>query len=241
MQIAHAMTSGDIGVHNGSRVNGITHAEYTSEVEKEFINFWNRNKDKDGKIDGRKMETFIRYLIDGKQYDGKRVNPKIMKYNQGILEKSRLKRGTRPFEMILHANGQDKLDNLAEILKKSPWKRRMAIIHSVVSVQLMGVFTDAVAGQIQGGIDALGDPEFQRWFAQAMIQLQIGNLNRAQNLLIDDRGNSCLQVLQEKLPTLLGTGAVQILENRIRALFDKYRQHEANNWSGIGFDWISPD
>jgi len=232
------MTSGDIGVHNGSAVNGITHAVYTKEVEKEFVTFLKIRKIQ-GEVDGKTMQEFIDNLIQGRGANG-RVNRIIQKYNQGILAKCKLPEARRPYKRVLDATTvSEKRFVVGEILGQKPWKRRMAIISSVLTVEIMGVFTEVAAQQIQAGIETLGDEQFQRWFQQAMIALQNGDLNTARQYLIDDN-NSCLQVLQDKAGGLFGLGVVQNLQKGIDRIFDKYERYRNKNWNGTEFDWIRP-
>jgi len=232
------MTSGDIGVHNGSAVNGITHADYTKEVDKEFIKFLKIRKIQD-KVDGKTMQDFIHNLIQGRGADGIE-NKIIKKYNQGILAKCKLPEARRPYKRVLDATTvSEKSSVLGEILSQNPWRRRMAIISSVLAVEIMGVFTEVAAKQIQAGIDTLGDEKFQQWFQQAMIALQNGESNTARQYLIDDN-NSCLQVLQDKAGNLFGLGVVQNLKKAIDRIFEKYERYDNNNWNGTEFDWIRP-
>jgi hypothetical protein len=234
------MTSGDIGVHNGSRVNGITHAKYTEAVDEEFKKYltrwFSRNKGKT-KLDAEGMQKFIMNLIEGKGADG-RVNDTIQRYNRGILARCRLPEADRPYKVVLKATAKDKMAIVSEIVKQKPWKRRMAIINSVLAVEVMGIFTEVAAKQVQGVVEALDDEKFQQWFQQAMIELQNGELEIARQYLIDDN-NSCKQVLQDKLGAA-GLGLVQKFETKISELFEKYEKMRNNNWTNTGYDWIAP-
>jgi hypothetical protein len=235
------MTSGDIGVHNGSPVNGITHAKYTEAVDKEFKKYltrWFRENKGKTKLDAEGMQKFIMNLIEGKGADG-RVNDTIQRYNRGILARCRLPEADRPYKVVLKATAKDKMAIVTEIVKQKPWKRRMAIINSVLAVQVMGIFTEVAAQQIQAGIDTLGDEKFQQWFQQAMSALQNGDVNTARQYLID-ANNSCLQVLQDKAGNLFGLGVVQNLEKAIDRILEKYERYHNNNWNGTEFDWIRP-
>jgi hypothetical protein len=240
-QIAHAMTSGDIGVHNGSPVNGITHAKYTEAVDKEFNKYltrWFRENKGKTKLDAEGMQKFIMNLIEGKGADGI-VNKTIQRYNQGILARCRLPEADRPYKVVLKATArEEKMTIVREIVKQKPWKRRMAIINSVLAVQVMGITTEVAAKQVNGVVEALGDEQFQQWFQQAMDALQNGQLEIARLYLIDDN-NSCKQVLQDKLGAA-GLGLVQKFETKISELFEKYEKMRNNNWTNTGYDWIAP-
>ena len=252
MDVALAMTSGDIGVHNGAPANGVTHAKYTEEVGKEFEAFlaWRKQRGRVGQLDQNEMVNFIQDMIQGRSYQkGQKVNQTILKYNQGILQKCRLAESVRPYKIILDARTDRAVlgQRVLYFLGQRSWKRRAIMIHAVLVPAIATVFTEAAGQQLQAVIGPMNDDKFQNCFMQAIISLQNGDLNTARKYLIAVQGSpdfdgtdSCLLIIQEKCANVLGLGFVQQVHRKIDAIFQEYEKYRNQNWNKTPYDWIQP-